>query len=40
MSRIGKQPINYPAGIKVQVVDGVVKIEYPQGFFGDEPKKD
>jgi large subunit ribosomal protein L6 len=31
MSRIGKQPISYPAGVKVQVVDGVVRVEGPKG---------
>jgi large subunit ribosomal protein L6 len=31
MSRIGKQPINYGAGVKVQVVDGRVRVEGPKG---------
>jgi large subunit ribosomal protein L6 len=31
MSRIGKQPVNYPAGVKVQVVDGKVRVEGPKG---------
>ncbi len=31
MSRIGKQPVKYPAGVKVQVVDGKVRIEGPKG---------
>jgi large subunit ribosomal protein L6 len=31
MSRIGKQPIPYPAGVKVQVADGKVRIEGPKG---------
>ncbi|MGH9775851.1 MAG: 50S ribosomal protein L6 [Candidatus Acidiferrales bacterium] len=31
MSRIGKQPIAIPAGVKVNVADGHVKIEGPKG---------
>ena len=31
MSRIGKQPVRYGAGIKVQVVDGTVRVEGPKG---------
>jgi large subunit ribosomal protein L6 len=31
MSRIGKQPIAIPAGVKTQVVDGTVRIEGPKG---------
>jgi large subunit ribosomal protein L6 len=31
MSRIGKQPVNYPAGVKVQVEDGNVRVEGPKG---------
>jgi len=31
MSRIGKQPIPYPAGVKVQVRDGKVQVEGPKG---------
>ncbi len=31
MSRIGKQAITYPAGVKVQVVDGKVRVEGPKG---------
>lgn len=31
MSRIGKQPVVYPAGVKVSVADGVVKVEGPKG---------
>jgi len=31
MSRIGKQPIVYPAGVKVQVSDGKVYVEGPKG---------
>src|SRR5262249_21811434 len=31
MSRIGKQPIPYPAGVKVQVGNGKVNIEGPKG---------
>lgn len=31
MSRIGKQPVVYPAGVKVQVTDGKVRVEGPKG---------
>jgi large subunit ribosomal protein L6 len=31
MSRIGKKPIPYPAGVKVQLVDGKVRVEGPKG---------
>src|SRR5262249_47884510 len=31
MSRIGKQPVSYPAGVKVQITDGTVRIEGPKG---------
>jgi large subunit ribosomal protein L6 len=31
MSRIGKQPVAYPAGVKVQVGEGRVKVEGPKG---------
>lgn len=31
MSRIGKQPVPIPAGVKVQVVDGLVRVEGPKG---------
>jgi large subunit ribosomal protein L6 len=31
MSRIGKQPVNYPTGVKVQVADGKVRVEGPKG---------
>jgi large subunit ribosomal protein L6 len=31
MSRIGKQPVSYAAGVKVQVADGTVRIEGPKG---------
>ena len=31
MSRIGKQPIAIPAGVKVAVADGTVKVEGPKG---------
>jgi large subunit ribosomal protein L6 len=31
MSRIGKKPIEIPAGVKVQVEDGVVRAEGPKG---------
>jgi large subunit ribosomal protein L6 len=31
MSRIGKQPVAVPAGVKVQVEDGVVRAEGPKG---------
>jgi large subunit ribosomal protein L6 len=31
MSRIGKQPVAIPAGVKVQVADGKIKVEGPKG---------
>ncbi len=31
MSRIGKQPIPYPAGVQVHVGDGTVRVEGPKG---------
>src|SRR5262249_45188428 len=31
MSRIGKQPIPFPAGVKVKVADGTVWVEGPKG---------
>lgn len=31
MSRIGKQPIVYPTGVKVQIGDGKVRVEGPKG---------
>lgn len=31
MSRIGKQPIPIPAGVKINVADGKVKVEGPKG---------
>jgi large subunit ribosomal protein L6 len=31
MSRIGKQPVTYPAGVKVAVADGKVRVEGPKG---------
>ena len=31
MSRIGKQPVGYAAGVKVQVEDGTVRVEGPKG---------
>jgi large subunit ribosomal protein L6 len=31
MSRIGKQPVSYPAGVKVQIQDGNVRVEGPKG---------
>lgn len=31
MSRIGKQPVAIPGGVKVQVADGKVKVEGPKG---------
>jgi large subunit ribosomal protein L6 len=31
MSRIGKQPVVYPSGVKVQVADGKVRVEGPKG---------
>src|SRR5262245_58896727 len=31
MSRIGKQPVTIPTGVKVQVSGGTVKVEGPKG---------
>jgi large subunit ribosomal protein L6 len=31
MSRIGKQPVTIPGGVKVQVADGKIRIEGPKG---------
>jgi large subunit ribosomal protein L6 len=31
MSRIGKQPVPYPAGVKVQVAEQMVRVEGPKG---------
>ena len=31
MSRIGKQPIVYPAAVKVQLANGVIRVEGPKG---------
>ena len=31
MSRIGKQPVAIPAGVKVRVADGKVSVEGPKG---------
>ncbi len=31
MSRIGKQPVTYPAGVKIQVGEGKVRVEGPKG---------
>lgn len=31
MSRIGKQPVTIPAGVKIQVADRTVKVEGPKG---------
>lgn len=31
MSRIGKQPVVVPAGVKIQIADGKVRVEGPKG---------
>ena len=31
MSRIGKQPVVYPAGVKIQLADGKIRVEGPKG---------
>ena len=31
MSRIGKQPVVYPANVKVQLASGVIRVEGPKG---------
>lgn len=37
MSRIGKQPVVIPAGVKVQVADGKVRVEGPKGKLEFQP---
>ncbi|HRK02805.1 MAG TPA: 50S ribosomal protein L6 [Oligoflexia bacterium] len=31
MSRVGKQPIKLPSGVKAEVKDGIIKVEGPKG---------
>jgi large subunit ribosomal protein L6 len=40
MSRIGKQPVSYPAGVKVQVVDHTIRVEGPKGKLEIEHHRD
>ena len=37
MSRIGKQPIAIPGGVKVQVADGKIKVDGPKGKLEMKP---
>jgi ribosomal protein S8 len=37
MSRIGKQPIIYPAAVKVQLADGTIRVEGPKGKLEFKP---
>ena len=37
MSRIGKMPVNIPAGVKAAVTDGVVNVEGPKGKLQFKP---
>ena len=37
MSRIGKQPIAIPSGVKVQIGDGSVRVEGPKGKLEMKP---
>ncbi len=37
MSRIGKQPVVIPSGVKVQIADGTVKVEGPKGKLEMKP---
>jgi large subunit ribosomal protein L6 len=37
MSRIGKQPVVIPSGVKVQITDGTVKVEGPKGKLEMKP---
>jgi large subunit ribosomal protein L6 len=37
MSRIGKQPVAIPGGVKVQVADGKVRVDGPKGKLEFEP---
>ena len=39
MSRIGKQPITYPASVKVEVANGTVRVEGPKGKLEMEPHR-
>jgi large subunit ribosomal protein L6 len=39
MSRIGKQPVVVPSGVKVQVADGKVRVEGPKGKLEFEPHR-
>ena len=39
MSRIGKQPVVIPAGVKVAVADGKVRVEGPKGKLEIEPHR-
>ena len=31
MSRVGKQPVSLPQGVRVHAADGVVRVEAPRG---------
>jgi len=37
MSRIGKQPVVIPTGVKVQIADGTVRVEGPKGKLEMKP---
>src|SRR4051812_29434042 len=37
MSRIGKQPVAIPAGVKVQLAEGKLRVEGPKGKLEMEP---
>jgi len=39
MSRIGKQPVPVPAGVKVQIAGGKVRVEGPKGKLELEPHR-
>jgi len=40
MSRVGRKPIPIPAGVKVQVADGTVRVEGPKGNLSLTPHSD
>ena len=40
MSRIGKQPVVIPAGVKVRLADGKVFVEGPKGKLEITPHRD
>ena len=37
MSRIGKQPVEVPSGVKVKIADGTIFVEGPKGKDWNSP---